>query len=177
MERIDAKTEGIPDELWKDIEGYEGFYQVSNLGRVKSLPRTINRKTYIYTVKESIRIPCIVNGYFMISLCKNRKRETNYIHILLCKAFKPNPNNLPIVNHKDGNKLNISLDNLEWCTYQENTIHAVNNDLHNSKLTVKEVKEIRSLLATGHKGVYIAELYSISQGIISNIKTGKIWNH
>ena len=97
------------EEIWKDIEGYEGLYQVSNLGRVRSLRRNI-------ILRQSIER----NGYERILLYKNKGYKHFLIHRLVATAFIPNPNNLPQVNHKDENKLNNCVDNLEWCTQEYN---------------------------------------------------------
>ena len=108
-------------EIWKDIEGYEGLYQVSNLGRVKSL-------NYHSTGKENYLTPHIVGrGYLRVGLSKNNKKTRFLVHRLVACAFIPNPNHLQEVNHKDENKLNNSVwvnedgsvdiekSNLEWC--------------------------------------------------------------
>ena len=108
-------------EEWKDIKGYEGLYQISNKGRVKSLG---NNKTR----KEKIRDGKIGNrGYKKISLCKNGKEKKYSIHRLVAEAFLPNPDNLPVVNHKDENKLNNNVENLEWCTQAYNVNYSHNN--------------------------------------------------
>ena len=113
-------------EIWKDVKGYEGFYQVSNLGRVKKLSYTIinsNGKCVHY--KEHFVICNIAKmGYYMFDLrIYNKKRKRVYLHRIIAEAFIHNPNNLPCINHKDENKLNNNIDNLEWCTYQYNIIY------------------------------------------------------
>ena len=99
-------------EIWKDIEGYEGLYQVSNLGRVKSLKSN----------KEKI-LKSNSNGhnYLRLLLCKNNKKKSLLVHRLVAKAFIPNIDNLPEVNHKDEDKTNNCADNLEWCTAKYNS--------------------------------------------------------
>ena len=107
-------------EEWKDIKGYEGLYQISNKGRVKSLG---NNKTK----KEKILKPRKCNGYFSVRLCKKGEKPKPFdIHRLVAEHFLPNPDNLPVVNHKDENKLNNNVENLEWCTFAYNTIYSVN---------------------------------------------------
>lgn len=107
-------------EIWKDVEGYEGLYQVSNLGRVKSLERIIEHKGCyggFYHVKGKILKPRTEkDGYFRIGLKKDRTQKFYRINRLVAKTFIPNPNNLPVVNHKDENKENNVWTNLEWCT-------------------------------------------------------------
>ena len=108
-------------EEWKDIKGYEGIYQISNKGRVKSLG---NNKTK----KEKILRPRKINGYFSVRLCKKGEKPKEFnIHRLVAEHFIPNPDNLPVVNHKDENKLNNNVENLEWCTVAYNVNYSVNN--------------------------------------------------
>ena len=105
------------EEVWKDIEGYEGLYQVSNLGRIKSLPKQDGFRFLNEKIKKSFRQK---NGYLRASLYKEGIGKTELIHRLVAKAFLPNPNSLPQVNHKDENKLNNRVDNLEWCSAKYN---------------------------------------------------------
>lgn len=101
-------------EIWKDVEGYEGLYQVSSEGRVKSLG---NNKTR----KEKILKNCKdKDGYLYVLLCKEGKKKYFTIHRLVAKAFLSNPNNLLEVNHKDENKQNNCVENLEWCDCKYN---------------------------------------------------------
>jgi hypothetical protein len=98
-------------EIWKDIEGYEGLYQVSNLGNVKSL----------YTNKNLSYIKCGRDReYLSVSLSKDKKLKIYYIHRLVAETFIDNPNNYPYVNHKDENKQNNCVNNLEWCSPKYN---------------------------------------------------------
>lgn len=107
-------------EIWKDIINFPN-YQISNLGNVYS------EKNY------KIRKSFVTNGYLTIYLFKNGKRYRKKIHRLVAEAFIPNPNNLPIINHIDGNKLNNIVSNLEWCTSKQNTIHAYKTGLMKTK--------------------------------------------
>lgn len=111
-------------EIWKDIKGYEGIYQVSNLGRVRSLDRIVNNRSY----KGRIKVPSNSKGYKRVGLLY--KRNVNYysIHRLVAQAFIPNPNNYEIVNHKDENRGNNRVDNLEWCDSK------YNNSYHNANI-------------------------------------------
>lgn len=101
-------------EIWKDIKGYEGLYQVSNLGRVKSLGNNKRRKEKILKQVED------GGGYLFVLLCKNGKGKMFKVHRLVAQAFTPNPNNYPQVNHKDENKQNNCVWNLEWCDCKYN---------------------------------------------------------
>lgn len=96
-------------EIWKDIEGYEGLYQVSNYGRVKSLGNEASRKEKIRKVRFNN------DGYPVIYLHKNGEKKFFLIHRLVAQTFIPNPNNLPEINHKDECKTNSFVENLEWC--------------------------------------------------------------
>ena len=105
-------------ENWKDVPGYEGLYQISNLGNVKSL------------YSNKILKPSIDKyGYTRFSATKDKIQKTLIIHRLVAKLFIPNPNNLPQVNHKDGNKKNNCKNNLEWCTDSDNKKHAYKTGL------------------------------------------------
>ena len=111
-------------EIWKDIKGYEGLYQVSNLGRVKRLEHKRYDRNQI--LKERIiKTTYPKNGWYpYLSLCRNGIYKNHNIHRLVAEAFIPNPNKYPIINHIDGNKQNNSLDNLEWCTFSHNNREA-----------------------------------------------------
>lgn len=101
-------------EIWKDVEGYEGCYQVSNFGNIKSL-------NYMQTGKEKILKGFkITNGYLAVNLSKDGKSKTHTIHRLVAKTFIENPDNLTQVNHKDEDKTNNRVDNLEWCCAKYN---------------------------------------------------------
>ena len=101
-------------EIWKDILGHEGSYQVSNLGRVRSLDREC-WNGHVFFVKKGrvLQLKPSTSGYMRVSLVRNNDA---YVHRLVAAAFHPNPDGLPQVNHKDENKLNNTADNLEWCT-------------------------------------------------------------
>lgn len=110
------------DETWLDIRGYEGCYQVSNYGKVRSLDR------YVRAVHDSVQIrrgqiikPTLMpNGYLSVGLNKDMKRTIKYIHRLVAEAFIDNPNCYKEVNHKDEDKTNNSVENLEWCSHKYN---------------------------------------------------------
>lgn len=111
-------------EIWKDILGYEGFYQVSNLGRVRSVDRIVKGSFGSQHKKSIILAPAInTAGYYSVALTRNAKGKTFRVHRLVAEAFIPNPGNYPIINHKDENKLNNNVNNLEWCTYSYNTVY------------------------------------------------------
>ena len=111
-------AQSLEGEIWKPIINYEGLYEVSNLGRVKTLtkpgfsfkPRLLRQRDNGF-------------GYMQCQLMKNGKRNMMTVHRLVAQAFVPNPENKPQINHKDGDKRNNAVDNLEWCTNSENQIH------------------------------------------------------
>ena len=104
-------------EIWKDIKGYEDLYQISNYGEVKSL----EKKAGFSTRKEKILKQHLdKDGYVKVYLCKNNKVKFLSVHRLIAEAFIPNPNNFPQINHKDENKQNNKIENLEWCTCKYN---------------------------------------------------------
>ena len=112
-------------EIWKDIEGYEGRYQVSNFGNVKSL-------NYKHTGEEKIMQSCKDKiGYLHIKLFMNGKPKMYKVHRLVAQAFIPNPNNYPQVNHKDENKTNNHVSNLEFCTPKYNNNYGTHNEKFN----------------------------------------------
>ena len=122
------------EEVWKDVVGYEGLYQVSNLGRVKSLSRLVDKGKYgtIYTKERILKNQKVNVNYLFVILSKDGKHKNMTVHRLMAKAFLPNPDNLSDVNHKDENPSNNfiyvnkdgSVDyeksNLEWCTHKYN---------------------------------------------------------
>ena len=117
-------------ERWKDINGYEGLYQVSDKGRVRSLSHITKNNVnggQRMTTGRILNPYKTRNGYLMVILSKNEKRERAYIHRLTAYAFIDNKNNLREINHIDGNKSNNDIENLEWVTHKENQNHAFNN--------------------------------------------------
>jgi hypothetical protein len=177
-------------EVWKDIKGYEGLYQISNLGIVKSLVRkvvSVKKKKHMRTTKERILTNVInAQGYYMINLNINGTSKTCKIHRLVAKTFIPNPDNKCCINHIDGDKLNNEVINLEWVTHQENSKHAHKMGLTNnsgskngnSKLTEKDVLEIRELYDKGNTTYQkISEIYNVTSAMINDIINRKNWKH
>lgn len=109
-------------EIWKPVDGYQGLYEVSNLGRVRSVDRFRKQKNNSKApVKGKLLKPSLgKNGYLRVALSKNGTVKFKNIHRLVSEAFIQNPNNLPCVNHKDENKTNNKASNLEWCTKEYN---------------------------------------------------------
>ncbi len=125
-------------EIWKPVVGYEGYYEVSLNGIVRGIERMIVTKAGLRTFKRKILKKRINNcGYAEVRLSKNGKKATGFIHVLIAKAFLPNPYNKPQVNHLNGIKSDNCIDNLEWCTQAENMRHAFKIGLMNK--TIKKV--------------------------------------
>lgn len=166
----------LAEDGWVDVPGYLGRYQVNTDGRVRVIrvsdmtPRT-GKAGYAYTILES--------G----SRKKGGYRKHHLIHRLIAEAFLPNPENKPCVNHKDGDKSNNSLSNLEWATYSENTLHAYDNGLiislkgekHNmAKLTNAQALEIRGSVGSCKS---VGAKYGVSAMIVSKIRRRELWAH
>lgn len=172
-------------EIYKDIVGYEGLYQVSNLGNVKSLEKYCNSKNrkkrkifekILKTTKNNY-------GYLTSTLFRNSKRTTILNHRLVALAFIPNPDNKPQINHINGIKTDNRVENLEWCTHQENIQHAFNIGLNignkgekngRCKLTKEQVLAIR---ADNRFFRDIAKDYNVHYSLIGYIKKNKLWSH
>lgn len=114
-------------EVWKDIEGYEGLYQVSNLGNVKSLDRVVPFRNSEMSIKGKMLTKKNVKGYHMAQLCSDGIKVRKSVHRLVAQAFIPNKYNKSEVNHLDENKLNNKVDNLEWATSKENANYGMRN--------------------------------------------------
>lgn len=163
-------------EIYKDIKNYEGRYMISNYGNVKSLERTCDNKynkNRIY--RECIYKPSIcTGGYLYVSLTDlNNKKKRIRVHRLVADAFITNIDSKIDVNHKDGNKKNNHVDNLEWVTRSENLSHAYKMKLRSKKhvLTNDEAYAIKYKLI-GFTQLELAKIFNCSQMAISNLKRG-----
>ena len=116
-------------EEWRNVVGYEGLYEVSSTGRVKSVQRKANKKYGERTVPECMMKPQkALNGYRKVVLCSKIGKKSHYIHRLVAEAFLPNPNNYTDVNHKDEDKTNNRLENVEWCSRLYNCNYGTRNE-------------------------------------------------
>jgi hypothetical protein len=164
-------------ELWRWVPGYENLYMVSSLGRVMSVPCEQVRGTHPYA-KPGIEVTDHDNGrgYRVLSLYKNGVQKQYTVHRLVASAFIPNPEGKREVNHKDGNKANNAVPNLEWVTASENMVHA-DKVLHvtnkNRTLSEEQVIAIREDTRTEKE---IAEDYGMTQSSINGIRIGKTYS-
>ncbi len=145
------------EELWRDIFGYEGLYQISNWGNVKSL-------NYNHTGKEkTLAKKNHKSGYITVTLCKNGKHKNKSIHVLVATAFIPNQENFPCVNHIDGDKSNNFVGNLEWVTHSQNTRHAIKSGLRTDS-------NMRGVIGSANKNSRSVIQYTTSGELV------KIWS-
>lgn len=176
----------MEQETWKEVDGYNGIYLVSNLGRVKSIDHYIRNKHDSRSLKKGriLKQSMSVKGYLQVSLSKNTKRFSTGAHRLVALHFIPNPQNKPQVNHINGIKHDNRMQNLEWCTNSENQIHAVKNKLtnpnycekhHNSKLTNEQVKTARRMHELGWSNIILSKHYNITATAMSNILRKKTY--
>lgn len=141
-------------EEWRDVKDYEGLYQVSNLGRVKSLCRVAGTASKKYTCKERILSPRRQeHNYYSVMLWKDGKSRQFRVHRLVAEAFIPNPNNYPIINHKDENPSNNEMENLEWCTVKYNSYYGSCRDkIRQKRLGTHHTEETKRLMSRQRSG-------------------------
>lgn len=167
-------------EIWKDIIGYEGVYQISNLGRIKSLSRTVrnNKSGSVRYIKEQVlsRVNTNSSGYLNICLYKGNKSKHFYIHRLVAEYFVEKIEGKNFVNHKNGIKTDNVFTNLEWCTKQENVIHAIETGLNPNDYSCKRVVD----KSTGEefKSIKIAAIhFKIPPTTLSHRLIGRLKNN
>lgn len=171
-------------EIWKKIKDYEN-YEVSNFGNVRSLDHyCVGRNGSGKQTGRVLKPQKCIKGYLRVSLSKNKVKFTTGVHRLVALSFIPNIENKPQVNHINGIKNDNRVENLEWCTNQENQIHAVKNNLtkynindkhHNSKLTNEEVKTARRMHELGWDNLTLSRHYNISATAMSKILRNKTY--
>lgn len=166
-------------EIWKPIIGWDGYYEISNFGRVKSLPRVSYRGRNKHKQILSERImKQQTNGLGRptVDLSNNELSKTLQVALMVARAFIPNPENKPQVNHIDGNPANNQVSNLEWATRSENLKHAWQTGLkkhYTTSVSDNDVKKMRIYREAGLPVIFIADIFNCSQTYVSNICNGK----
>lgn len=189
---VPTSSQQTQEEVWAVIEGSKGKYEISTYGQVRSnhsgSPKILSQNT-------------TKSGYWKISIRLGNYDTTHSTHRLIAKTFIPNPLNKPCINHKDGNKLNNYVDNLEWCTQKENIDHAISLGLLPAKkakkkyvhkyvykykpkfkpyfrkpdeLQAEDVMSIRRMLENGFDAPFITKMFGISSGVVFSIKNGDL---
>lgn len=177
-------------EVWRPVVGYEGSYEVSDLGNVRSVdrkvlypfPGTKKMAKRFFLGKKLILCPD-KDGYLTACLSINQNREKARVHRLVADAFIPNPENKPHVNHLNSNVTDNRVKNLEWCTPLENTAHLIKHgkglprgdNHHNSKLSYKDVEIIKDRINNGETYTSVAKTYNCHYGTISRLYNGITW--
>ncbi|WP_204172706.1 NUMOD4 domain-containing protein [Staphylococcus sp. GDY8P72P] len=171
------------EEIWKDIEGYEGIYQVSNKGKVKSLKRIIlksdGKKQLIH--ERVLQPQDSGHGYYRVNLYKDKKEKSISVHSLVLETFTNKRVKGRVINHIDGDKSNNKLINLEWCTPKENTRHGYENGLmkkgekhSQAKLKDVQILDIRRIYSEGESSQrYLARKFNVTQATIWRIVNNK----
>lgn len=166
-------------EIWKDVFGYIGSYQVSNFGRVKSLKRVTFDGRLLK--ERTLKLDSSNQNYYRVHLCKDSKHRTLLVHRLVAKAFISNFESKPEVNHIDGDKENNKVENLEWCTHKENHVHraavlrrGVGENNGSAKLNRGDVLSIRD---SELSDAYLAKVYKVEANTINRIRNNKRWRH
>lgn len=177
----------MSNETWRDVKNYEGLYQVSNLGRVRSLDRELlsynkrSRRASVHVKPGRILKPRVKDNFYLyVGLCKDGVTHNKYIHQLVAQSFLDNPDSLPVVNHLDSDRQNNLLENLEWATYSRNVNHCIDSgrktDLGigspNTTITLEEIENIKSLRTSGLTYRKIADKTGWSQSCVGQICRG-----
>jgi hypothetical protein len=170
-------------EEWRPVSGFDGFYEVSNRGAVRSLDRTVSRsdgrkrRAIGRPLKQSLNAA----GYPVVTVCDNPRHITIRVHRLVAAAFLPNPHGLPMVNHIDSNPKNNAVENLEWCDALHNMQHAARagrvrrGENHSScKLSEEIVRQIRQS-PLNHEAC--AKIFGVTPGMIGHIRSRRSWTH
>jgi len=174
----------LNDENWKKIKDWEDYY-IHPSGFVKSVKVLINKQKKTITIKEKILKMFTVKGYLSVNLVKIKNgketRKSARVHRLVAESFLKKINGKTQVNHKDRNKLNSNINNLEWCTPSENEKHSykklgkITNGIKRRKIPVQEINKIKKLYKKGITQKEIANKYKVDQSTISNIIRGKTY--
>lgn len=163
-------------EIWKDVPGYAGLYQVSNYGRIKSLSRKIVRNNKSVNIGNIIMSQSISNKYYSVMLYKDNTKKRYLVHRLVAAAFIPNQENFSQVNHKDENKLNNHVDNLEWYTskYNNNYKNKVEKCASKHRKSINQYDKKGNFINSFNSGLEASILTGINVTSISLCRKGKL---
>jgi hypothetical protein len=177
-------------EEWKDIEGYEGFYEISSIGNVRSLDRWVEHRLHgqIFIHGRQLKLATNDKDYVIVVLSRDCHKKTFYVHRLVALHYIPNPDNLPEVNHKKGDKKLNGKDDLEWTTASGNSQHAYDTGLskiqnkegeNNSRAILKEsdIITIRNMAANGATHRAIMDLFNLKRDHVWGIINRRVWKH
>lgn len=177
-------------EHWKPIKGYVGWYEVSNLGRIRSVDRRVmvpNRWGGVSKTKRRGQLRKLSvdrDGYWRVGLYKQGFQRFLLVHRLVAKTFLANPKRLPEVDHADSDRLNAKVDNLTWVTELGNVRLTVSRgrtcrgeSSPNTKLTIQKVQRIRACFALGASKVSLAKMFGVSDVAIGAVVTRRTWAH
>lgn len=185
-------TKDYPGEVWKDVNGYGGFYEVSNIGRVRSKQRVTDIQPYCHIVRKPRILKAQFNGnYYRVVMSVEGKFRQVLIHRLVAEVFIPNPDNLPQVNHKDENMLNNNVWNLEWCTIQYNQSYGtkparqslfmtrtVGRPVTQFSLDGKPIASYISVKEAQNKtGIGTTSIIAVCRGINQRTAGGYLWRY
>lgn len=173
-------------EIWKPIPNYNNFYEASNTGKIRSVDRIVKQRNNRKQLKKGKILSPSINrcGYLVQPLSRNNKLVSFTVHKLVAITFLEKPKYKCEINHKDGNKLNNNVDNLEWVTRSDNLRHAVKNNMityhngikhKNSVFNENELKSIRALLSVGSSPLKIAKSYNVHFSTIYRIKNNQTY--
>ena len=167
------------EEIWKSVVGYEGLYEVSNKGNVRGVKRNklscLKHQNGSVIIKPKPKKPTITNKYYSVVLSKNGKTKNIRVHRLVAQAFLENPNNLPQINHKDENKLNNCVENLEWCSCKYNQNYGSRNTkrLHTKTRQITQYDLANNIIKTYYSLSEASRQCKLSLKAISRCALGK----
>lgn len=181
--RICVPFVNLKDEVWRGVKEYPEKFEVSNKGRIRSLFKEVKNGIWHYHNAKVLQCNISSYGYTRTVLRIKGKNIGRLIHRLVAEVFIKNPLNLPFINHKDCNKINNNVENLEWCTQIENVRHAFKMGVVNTAIGEKAGKaklkehEVKQIFYSKEKKSLLAKKYKVSHSAIRSIKTGKSWKH